>query len=103
VAALRIGWPGPFPISPASLKPVSPFRPLGIPVVSQLWKAEMPVSLTIEPKTCFLYSAGFGFAIAGVDVFAITIPANAPNGDDAIRCTYNGVATPAGNLISVHN
>lgn len=42
-----------------------------------------------------------GLVSPGLYVLAITVPTGAANGDNPIGCTYNGAATPAGNLITV--
>jgi hypothetical protein len=33
----------------------------------------------------------------------LTIPLTAANGDNSVACSYNGFATPAGNLITVQH
>jgi hypothetical protein len=37
----------------------------------------------------------------GLYAFALTVPNPAPLGDNLLRCTYNGVTIPVGNLITV--
>ena len=42
-----------------------------------------------------------GLAAPGLYQLNLTVPAGAADGDNAIRCTYNSSATPAGDLITV--
>jgi uncharacterized protein (TIGR03437 family) len=42
-----------------------------------------------------------GLITPGLYQFNLTVPAAAANGDNTLACTYNGSATPAGNLIAV--
>ena len=42
-----------------------------------------------------------GLAGAGLYQFNLTIPATAVNGENSVACTYNGSATPPGNLITI--
>jgi uncharacterized protein (TIGR03437 family) len=51
-------------------------------------------------------AAALGFAgvvTPGLYQFNLTIPATAANGENSVGCTYNGAATPAGNLITVQH
>lgn len=42
-----------------------------------------------------------GLSSAGLYQLNLTIPSTAVNGDNSVACTYNGSATPAGNLITI--
>ena len=42
-----------------------------------------------------------GLSSAGLYQFNLAIPASAANGENSVGCTYNGSATPAGNLITI--
>jgi uncharacterized protein (TIGR03437 family) len=42
-----------------------------------------------------------GLVGPGVYQFNLTVPANAASGDNPIACTYNGAATPSGDLLAV--
>jgi uncharacterized protein (TIGR03437 family) len=42
-----------------------------------------------------------GLISPGLYQFNLTVPASANNGDNALRCTYNGSTTPSGALITV--
>ena len=42
-----------------------------------------------------------GLISPGLYQLNITVPPSAANGDDPISCTYSGVTTPAGDLITV--
>jgi len=44
-----------------------------------------------------------GLTSPGLYQLNLTIPAAAVNGDNAVSCTYSGVATPAGDLITVQS
>jgi uncharacterized protein (TIGR03437 family) len=44
-----------------------------------------------------------GLVAPGQFQFNVTIPPNAPNGDQPITATYSGASTQSGTLITIHN
>jgi uncharacterized protein (TIGR03437 family) len=57
------------------------------------------VAVSLIPET--VQFAGLVFP--GEFQFNVYIPANVPSGDNALTATYNGVSTPSGVFITVHN
>jgi uncharacterized protein (TIGR03437 family) len=105
---------GPTTLFPGSTTPAKPNEPVvvygvgwGLPS-NTLTNGSSSQSGSLTPlPVCQIGNNAAAVAFAGLIgpglyQFNLTIPAGTPDGDVAIKCTYNGAATPGGNLITVH-
>jgi uncharacterized protein (TIGR03437 family) len=85
--------------------PTSPTAPVGVPVpTDQLYLTSSQVSVTVNgtPADVYQNQAFLAPTSAGEYQLAVTIPANAPDGDLPVVVTINGAQSPSGVMISVH-
>ena len=84
--------------------PTSPTAPVGVPVPVQSFTTTSQVSATVNgtPAAVYQNQAFLAPTSAGEYQIAVTIPANAPDGDLPVVVMVNGAQSPTGVLITVH-
>jgi uncharacterized protein (TIGR03437 family) len=104
---------GPTTLYPNSSTPAAPSETIvlyavgfGLPATalvngSAIQTGSLPVLPVCQVGGAPATLAFAGLVAPGLYQFNLTIPASAANGDNTLACTYNGSATPAGNLIAV--
>jgi trimeric autotransporter adhesin len=106
---------GPSTLIPGYTTPASPGEQIivygsgfGIPAGATLIPGSASQSGTFSPfPTCTVGGTSATVAFAGIlspglVQLNVDIPITAANGDDAISCTFNGVSTPVGNVVTVN-
>lgn len=86
--------------------PTSPAAPVGVPVpTTTTYVTANPVSVTLGGVSAAVYQnqAFLAPTSAGEYQMAVTVPANASNGDLPVVATINGAQSPSGVLLTVHN
>jgi uncharacterized protein (TIGR03437 family) len=86
--------------------PTSPVAPVGVPVPSdQAYATTNAVSATVNgtPAAVYQNQAFLAPTSAGEYQLAITIPANAPDGDLPVVITVNGAQSPTGVFVTVQH
>ncbi len=86
--------------------PTSPAAPVGVPVpTTTTYVTASPVKVTIGGADAAVYQSQAFLAptSAGEYQMAVTVPANAANGDLPVVATVSGAQSPSGVLLTVHN
>jgi uncharacterized protein (TIGR03437 family) len=105
---------GPTSLYPGSSTPAQPGEEIvlyaigfGLPSNSTLTNGSSTQSGTLSPlPVCQIGGTQVpvlfaGLVGPGLYQFNVTVPSTAANGDNPVGCTYNGSATPAGDLVTV--
>jgi uncharacterized protein (TIGR03437 family) len=106
---------GPTTLYPGLTTPASPGEQIivygsgfGIPAGATLTPGSASQSATFSPfPTCTVGGTPATVAFAGIVSpglvqLNVDIPSTAANGDNPISCTFNGLTTPAGNVVTVN-
>jgi uncharacterized protein (TIGR03437 family) len=86
--------------------PTDPAAPVGVPVpTDQAYVTVSPLSATVNGEAASVYQnqAFLAPTSAGEYQLAVTIPADAPDGDLPVVATINGAQSPTGVFITVHH
>jgi len=106
---------GPTSLYPGLSTPAAPGETIvlyavgfGLPATALVNGSAIQIGSLPVPPVCQVGGTAAPLAFAGLVTpglyqFNLAIPSTAVNGDNAVACTYNGSATPAGNLIAIQH